>query len=548
MARRDRRRGGAHSAPRKGRRSTDLPSEPTPGGDAANPPSSGAGPTGPKDLPDVTGSTPSAPATGDVTEATPATGAATEAVVVDPPTSTVPVPVLGRSARLGDETGESFFATGETTASALLSPDPDPGAAVSRKDRKAAKAAAATAATATAGGRKGGGGAKKDKKKRTWLDRVLIGGIVVVALALVGVGSGYAYVTYRFNQVKKVTVRHLKTAPVGQPFNVLLIGSDSRVGESAADAAHFGDQANAGGQRSDVVKIVHIVPATGQVSVLSIPRDTVITVAGDTSEIGKYNRINATYNSGPDQLVQTIEANFGIPIEHVVQVDFEGLRGAVDAIGGIHVNFPYPAKDTYTGLDVTQPGCQLLNGGYSLALARSRHYQYYKDGYWQYDGTSDFGRIQRQNTFLKAVINQAETKYNPLTLNAFVGSVVQGVTVDSTFTVSDLISLARQFHTFSSSSLATATLPTYSAYSSEFSALGDVLYVQQPQANAVITQFLGGPPDTPFSPPPGPYGVEPTTTTTSTYPPVSVAGGTTPSTSTSSTTTSIETDFDPTPC
>ncbi len=342
------------------------------------------------------------------------------------------------------------------------------------------------------------------------------------------VGSGYAYVTYRFNQVSKVTVRHLKKAPVGQPFNVLLIGSDSRLGESASDAAHFGNQANAGGQRSDVVKIVHIVPATGQVSVLSIPRDTVVTVGGDTSDIGKYNRINATYNTGPDQLVQTIEANFGIPIEHVVQVDFEGLRGAVDAIGGIKLDFPYPAKDAYTGLNITQTGCQLVNGGYSLALARSRHYEYYKNGYWQYDGTSDFGRIQRQNAFLRAVINQAETKYNPLTLNAFVGSVVQGVTVDSTFTVSDLISLARQFHTFSSNALATATLPTYSAYSSEFGYLGSVLYVQQPQARQVITQFLGGPPDTPFTPPPGPYGVVPTTTTTTTYPPATVAGGTDP--------------------
>jgi hypothetical protein len=131
-----------------------------------------------------------------------------------------------------------------------------------------------------------------------------------------------------------------------------------------------------------------------------------------------------------------------------------------------------------------------------------------------------------------------------------VGSVVQGVTVDSTFTVSDLISLARQFHTFSSASLATATLPTYSAYSSEFSYLGSVLYVQQPQAQAVITQFLGGEPDTPFSPPPGPYGVvATTTTTTSTYPSTTVAGGSTSSTSTSSsTTTTIETDFDPTPC
>jgi LCP family protein required for cell wall assembly len=477
--------------------------------------------------------------------------------------------VLGRNVPLGDQTGESFFgssipaATGATAAvtseaaggSGAL--PPDPGVALSRKERKAGGGSPAGGGGqgGSGNGRTGGtsgagaGGNGGRKKKRTWLDRVLLGGIIVVALALVGIGSGWAYVTYRFNQVQKVTDRHLKKAPVGEPFNVLLIGSDSRVGESSSDAAHFGNQSTAGGQRSDVVKIVHIVPATGQISVLSIPRDTVVTVAGDTSDIGKYNRINATYNTGPDQLVQTIESDFGIPIEHVVQVDFAGLRGAVDAIGGIYLNFPYPAKDTYTGLNITQTGCQLVNGGYSLALARSRHYEYYKNGYWQYDGTSDFGRIQRQNAFLKAVINQAETKYNPLTLNAFIGSVVQGVTVDSTFTVSDLISLAREFHTFSSTSLATATLPTYAQYSSEFGYLGDVLYVQQPQATQVINQFLGGPPDTAATPPPGPYGVVSTTTTTTTIPESTVPGRSTPSTSaSSSTTTTVETDFDPTPC
>jgi len=61
-------------------------------------------------------------------------------------------------------------------------------------------------------------------------------------------------------------------------------------------------------------------------------------------------------------------------------------------------------------------------------------------------------KFVRQNAFLKALINQAETKYNPLTLNAFIGSVVQGVTIDSTFNVAGLISLAREFHAFSSSS------------------------------------------------------------------------------------------------
>jgi LCP family protein required for cell wall assembly len=412
---------------------------------------------------------------------------------------------------------------------------------LSRRERREAAEASSGHVVPDAKGKR----RRKKKDKRTWLDWVLLAACVVVALALIGVGSGYFYVTYRFSQVTKVTVKHLKKAPVGLPFNVLLIGSDSRADASAADQTHFGNETTAGGQRSDVVKIVHIVPATGQVSILSIPRDTVVSVAGDTSEIGKYNRINATYNDGPDQLVQTIENDFGIPIEHIVQINFEGFRGAVDAIGGINLDFPYPAKDAYTGLDITSPGCQHLNGGYALAVARSRHYEYEKDGEWIYDGTSDFGRIQRQNAFLKALINQAESKYNPLTLNAFIGSVVQGVTVDSTFSVSDLISLARQFHTFASNSLATATLPTYSAASSEFASLGDVLYVQQPQASQVITQFLGETPDAAPTPPPGPYGVVSTTTTTT----APTTHGTTPSTTASSdTTTTIETDFDPTPC
>jgi LCP family protein required for cell wall assembly len=384
---------------------------------------------------------------------------------------------------------------------------------------------------------------KAKKRKRSWLDRVLLGAVIVVALAIVAVASSYAYLQYRFHQVAKVDVKHLKVAPPGQPFNVLLIGSDSRSGESASDATHFGSEADAAGQRSDVVKIVHVVPATGQANVLSIPRDTMVTVPGHTSQTGTYNRINTTYGSGPDQLVQTIEANFGIPIEHVVQIDFEGFRGAVDAIGGINLDFPYPAKDAYTGLDVPA-GCQHLNGGYSLAVARSRHYEYYKDGYWQEDPTSDLGRIQRQNAFLKALINQAESDYNPLTLNAFIGSVVQGVTIDSTFTVADLVSLAREFHTFESSSLGTATLPTYTAYSSEFESFGDVLYVDQSAAQPMITQFLGGAPETALTPPPGPYGPVPTTTTTT----GAFGSGATPPTSASSTTTTIDTDFDPTPC
>ena len=430
------------------------------------------------------------------------------------------------------------MAVGSSSASGS-STSGDLGTRLTRKERReSASGGPGSAATV-----------RRSKPKRTWLDWVLLSGVVLVSLAIVAVGSGYVYVQYRFNQVTKVSVKHLKVAPVGAPFNVLLIGSDSRVGVSNTDQNAYGSTSTAGGQRSDVVKIVHVVPATGQVSVLSIPRDTVVTVAGDTSQIGKYNRINATYNTGPDELVQTIEANFGIPIAHVVQLNFVGFRGAVDAIGGVNLNFPVPAKDDYTGLNITTTGCQHLNGGYSLAVARSRHYQYYENGYWQGDGTSDFGRIQRQNAFLKALITQAEKQYNPLTLNAFIGSVVQGVTIDSTFKITDLVSLAQQFRSFATTSLATATLPTYSTDSSNFGYLGSILYVQQPQATQVISQFLGGPAPVPLTPPPGPYGTVASTTTT--YAPSTTysTGGSTPATiAPAATTTTIETSFDPTPC
>jgi LCP family protein required for cell wall assembly len=385
---------------------------------------------------------------------------------------------------------------------------------------------------------------KKKKSRRSWPERTLLAAVIVVILALIGMGAGYGYIKYRFDQVTKVAVKHLKVTAVGQPFNVLVIGSDSRATDTPAEQQSLG--VTTAGQRSDVVKIVHVDPATGGIRVLSIPRDTIVTVAGDTSQIGQYNRINSTYNTGPDQLVQTIEANFGIAINHVVQVNFTGFRGAVDAIGGINLDFPVPAKDDYTGLNITTPGCQHLNGGYSLAVARSRHYEYYQDGYWQTDGTSDFGRIQRQNAFLKALINQAETRYNPLTINAFIGSVVQGVTIDNTFTTAGLIDLAREFHSFSSASLATATMPTYSQDSETFAGLGDVLFVQQPDAQETITQFLGQAPETATTPPPDPDGAPTTVPTT-----IPATGTTAPGQTTtpaSSTTTTTLPNFDPTPC
>jgi LCP family protein required for cell wall assembly len=244
-------------------------------------------------------------------------------------------------------------------------------------------------------------------------------------------------------------------------------------------------------------------------------------LGADKTMYGTYNRINTSYNSGTDQLVKTITANFGIPINHVVQVDFEGFQDSVNALGGIYLNFNYPAKDAYSGLNITTPGCQLLNGAQALAVARARHYQYYENGYWHYDPTSDFGRIQRQDTFIKAMMSAAKSKVNPLTVNAFIGSIHEGVQIDDGFGLNELIGLALDYHSFDPTNLAGQTLPTVPA--NGFGGLGDVLVVDQPAAQQMLVNVFGNSLENPSNPPPDAAGNPnpPPAITTTTVPPAS---------------------------
>ena len=169
-----------------------------------------------------------------------------------------------------------------------------------------------------------------------------------VVLLVAVVGGGYAYLWYRYDQINKVHVSD-EVAANGGPFTILVIGSDTRVGESSRRPKRSAPSALVTGQRSDVVQLWRVTPSTKQIQIVSIPRDTVVSMLPpDNAQFGTYNRINSSYNSGANQLVKTITANFGIPINHVVQVDFAGFQDAVNALGGIYLDFPYPAKDAYS--------------------------------------------------------------------------------------------------------------------------------------------------------------------------------------------------------
>jgi LCP family protein required for cell wall assembly len=369
--------------------------------------------------------------------------------------------------------------------------------------------------------------------------KVLAGCLGVLLFLLAIVGAGYLYLQYRFDQLHKVHLAALQSVGNGQPFNMLVLGSDSRVG---TNSSAFGSSSVVTGQRSDVIMIWHVDPGNRRIQVMSIPRDTLVSMVGsDASTFGQFNRINSSYNSGANQLVETIEANLGIPISHVVQVDFGGFQGAVDALGGVWLNFPYPARDAFSGLNVTTPGCQLVNGTQALAVARSRHYEYFASGYWQSDGTGDFGRIQRQDAFLRALIDAAESKFNPLTINAFLGSLPQGITIDDQFSLTGLLGLAADFHSYNATALTARTLPTTSiGYVNPW---GDVLFVDQPAAQQLMVSIFGSSLTRPTSPPPNTHldPAPPPDVTATTAPPASATTGTT-------TTTTPPPSFDPTAC
>ena len=338
-------------------------------------------------------------------------------------------------------------------------------------------------------------------KRRRWPKRVMIGSAAVVLLAVsLGLG-GYFYLSYQFHQIKKVHVDHLNKVPdakpgkPARPFTVLLVGSDSRAFvDTPGQCAAFGEPgscgSDSGGQRSDVIILARVVPATHKIEMMSIPRDTWVTIPGHVQYVSGQNRINVAFNDGPSLLVQTIEQDFHVPINYFVEVNFLGLQSMVDAIGGIHLDFKYPLKDTLSGLNVPSTGCQIVHGGRALALVRSRHLQYeVSPGVWDQDYGSDFTRIRNQQAFFRAVIHQLNAEItNPIALNGFISSAAHNLTIDQTLTERTLVSLATEFHNFPPGSLKAVTLPTVGPYITSGGA--DVLLPAARSDETMIRAFL----------------------------------------------------------
>ena len=239
---------------------------------------------------------------------------------------------------------------------------------------------------------------------------------------------------------------------VTEPTNVLVVGTDSRSNLTEEQLLALGTEDEGGTNLTDTIMLVQLDPERDAAALLSFPRDLYLPRCNGTK-----GKINAAYaigeaiepGGGPECLVETIEDYTDIPIDHYVQVDLAGFINAVDAIGGVTFYVEEPLQDVAAGLDI-DAGCVTFDGAEALGFVRARKID------------SDFGRIARQQRFLREMIDKvtsAGVLLNPVRLFALVQEVGASVTTDSGFGLAEQRDLAFSLRNISPESLDTRTVP-----------------------------------------------------------------------------------------
>lgn len=341
-------------------------------------------------------------------------------------------------------------------------------------------------------------------KRRRWLRRSLISLGVVVALIVALVGAEAIYLAYRNHQIHRIAVKHLsQVATKGPDVGVqtfLLIGSTSRCALAHQSQAFGTCQQGITGVNSDVTMLLRADPATHTISILSIPRDMVLENVRQDQQ--RFYKIDAALAQGPSQLVNVIEQDFGIPINHFAELNFDSFQNVVNALGGVNMYFPYPEYDDYSSLHIKTAGCYHLNGFEALAVVRARHLWYKVGNTWQYDGSGDLGRIIRVHEFLRVLATTLQQRglSNPFHDNALIGALAPQLTIDSSLSLSDMVNLVLSLHGVNAASQPQLTMPNIEdtqLYSWNGIDFGSVVFPSYPQDQAAIDQFEG------WSRPPG---------------------------------------------
>ncbi|WP_210593791.1 LCP family protein [Streptomyces sp. GESEQ-35] len=278
-----------------------------------------------------------------------------------------------------------------------------------------------------------------NRRKGLLVTAWVAGGILVLG----GTGAGYVYFKLNGN-LKSVDIDQAlgtdrPTKADNGSENILVLGSDTRSGSNQK----LGGGADDGSARSDTAMIVHVYKGHKKASVVSIPRDTLIDrpectdTDGDTHDAATDVMFNSAYTTGGATCaVKTVESITDLRMDHYLEVDFSGFQKLIDELGGVKVTTSQAINDPDSHLDLTA-GTHKLTGEQALGLVRTRH--------GVGDG-SDLGRIQLQQAFIKALVEQIKDVgvfTNPKKLYDLADTATKAVTTDSDLgSVNSLMSFA----------------------------------------------------------------------------------------------------------
>jgi len=203
-----------------------------------------------------------------------------------------------------------------------------------------------------------------------------------------------------------------------KPFNLLILGLD-----------HGQGRREEGNNRSDVIMIAHIDESRGQTRLLSIPRDSYVSIPGYGEA-----KINEAYAlGGPELAVKTVEQVTGMDIRNYLVLDFDEFKRLVDLFGGVQVTMDMPLNDPKLGY--IPSGSQVLNGDQALILVRSRNYP-----------SGDLQRVREQQRFLIQVLYKGKELAPYPGAAWFLSLAYRSVRTD--LTLDEVIRLAREFASF----------------------------------------------------------------------------------------------------
>lgn len=313
---------------------------------------------------------------------------------------------------------------------------------------------------------------------------------VFVVLPIVGTAS-YAYLlNAKLNSIEKVAItpkeENRPDPDEGKALNILLVGSDKGqkiegqpVGTTIAQDARS-TQWPAGKYRSDTLMVVHITSNREYAFLMSIPRDTLVTLHDQQGEPREQGKINAAFSEyGPAGAVATVEQLTDLRMEHVAIIDWEGFKDLSTAVGGVPVKIPNSFYDPKQKIQ-WEAGPQVLEGKKALAYVRTR--------YGLLNG--DFDRIARQQNFLRSLMKKiidAGSLTSPTKLFSTITALTENLTVDEAWTTGDMRGLALSLRGVETDDVIFLTAPV--AGTETVPVYGSIVRLDEVKAQELFTAF-----------------------------------------------------------